>query len=79
MTSELAGFVLHSGPKDFSSSPMRLTGLAGSSQMNSRLDGDVSRANYYYWAIGQYIDIAGKIAGPPFLFVDVVELYVEIE
>ena len=41
VTSELAGFVLHSGPKDFSSSPMRLIGLAGISQMNSRLDGDV--------------------------------------
>ena len=78
VASEPAGFVLYSGPEDFGSSPQRLRGLAGSSLMNARLDGDLSQATYYFWAIGQYGNFGGKIAGPAWKGVDVVELYVEL-
>ena len=78
MTSAPAGFVLHSGPKDFSNSAQRFTGLAGSSLMNSRLDGDLSNPTYYFWAIGQLNVYTGQIAGPAWKEVDVVELYIDV-
>ena len=73
-----AGFVLHSGPEDYGSSPQRLRGLAGSSLMNARLDGDFSQPTFFFWAVGQYAQYTGKIAGPAWKQVSAVELYVEL-
>ena len=42
------------------------------------LDGDLSGPDHFFWAIGQRMPFIEKIAGPVWIVVDEVELYVTL-